>query len=740
MQRFCIGVLAGCVLSLFLPMLSVFFIIIFLLALPTLWWCRQFFLLGVCTFLACWLWHLQGYWQAIEHITTQPYPYYEVSVARITDNGVGDLSVQVHLEHPEFKGYKLQLRWRNAPDIYVGQRWRLVLALKPVRTTANPARRATNLTALSQHVIAEGYVVPEQPTMLLYANKPIRQSIITRVATWSRDTTTQPALTALTVGERHFNEALWQGILHSGLGHILTISGLHIGLVYGWAFWLSGAVLKCLSIHRKLEWQLLIALLPALCYAWLAGFAVPTLRAAAALLVVIAARLLGCPLAAGKAWCLLTAMLLLIQPFWLLSYSFWLSVLAVGIIILLAWRLPMTTAGFKAKLWYFCCFHICLSVLMSLIGLAFFNGVTALAILSNMLFVPWCSLVAIPVLLCTLCWSVLQLPYAEQLWQLSDWLFMPLWWWVHFSASLPVWWSVPHITVAIALLITAALIMLFLLGLKHKATVLFVLSLLLVLGIPQLLLPATKQQVVLLDSGQRTVLLALQPPLTWLYLDAPPEQMEALIRHSVLPQLRYQRVTQLGPIIIPALQQDMLPAITLLLRYYPKAQIFSADADFPGSFLCSALETEYPQGSFSHWSLPDNDPCVISADFADWTLLLPGEITVKQEHALLQRYPTLTADLYLLADYGRPTANSLHWLQHLSPQWLLLSANQYGAYRYPLNTVQQRLNLLDLKVAHSGEQGAVTITFSAESMLIHTEKQRNLPRWVEKPAAIAETW
>lgn len=740
MQRFCIGVLAGCVLSLFLPMLSVFFIIIFLLALPALWWCRQFFLLGICAFLICWLWQLQSYWQATEHIITMSYPYYDVSVIRLSDNGLGDLRLQVRLKHPEFNGYKLNLRWRNAPDVDIGQSWRLALVLKPVRATANPARRSANFTALSEHVIAEGYVVPEQPAVLLSANEPIRQAIITRVTKWSKDTTTQPVLTALTVGERQFNEALWQGILHSGLGHILTISGLHIGLVYGWAFMLSGWAFKFLPMQRKLEWQLLLSLLPALCYAWLAGFAVPTLRAAAALLVVISARLLNCPLPAGKAWCLLCAILLLIQPFWVLSYSFWLSVLAVAVIILLAWRLPLTKAGFKAKLWYFCCFHLCLSIVMSVIGLAFFNGITALAILSNMLFVPWCSVVAIPVLLFTLCWSVLQLPYSEALWQLSDWLFMPLWWWVHFCAELPVWWSVPQLTVVIVMLLAAALIMLWLLGIKQKATLLLVCSALLVLGIPQLLLPETKPQLVLLDTGQRTVLLAQQPKLTWLYLDAPAEQMEALIRHTVLPQLRHQRVNQLGPVIIPALQQDMLPAIILLLRYYPDAQIFSTNSDFPNSFLCDALAVEYPQGGFRHWALPHKDPCVVTSAFAGWTLLLPGSVTAKQEHQLQQRYPTLTADLYLLADYGRPSANSLSWLQQLSPQRVLLSAEQSGAYRYPLSSVQQRLTLLDLSLLQSGEQGAITINFSSDVMFIYTEKQRNIPLWVEKPTAIAETW
>lgn len=747
MQRFCTGVLAGCLLSLFLPALPVFFKIIFLSALLLSLLCRQTLLAGVFALLCCWHWQLQFYLMAQAtvlaanqqqalHVGQNPLQHTTlVQIKSWRELDVGDIEVTVSIEHGAAKGYKLRLRWRHAPVIAVGQAWRLSLQLRPIRGYSNPGRRQQEIQALLQSIVAEGYVKPQQPAILVKTVPDRRQQLIAYVTGWTADLQTAPLLLALTVGERQFSNELWRGVQHSGLGHILTISGLHIGLVFAWGYLLTGLVLKSRLVNHlpsstRSFWQWFNALSAALCYAWLAGFAIPTLRAAAALLLVIGSRLLLRPLNSRYAWQLLVALLLLLNPFWVLSYSFWLSVLAVAVIMLLHWWLPPVPSNGLAKLRYFFIFHLLLTTMMSLIGLAFFGGVSALAILSNLLFVSWCSLLAIPVLLFTLCWSLLQLPYVSLLWQLTDWVFQPLWQWIVWTADQAVWWSVPRLGLTAALLLAIAMPLVLALRLSWLPKVLLLVTLVLALMAPVSRLP----RLILLDSGQSTVLLGRHNQLNWLYLDASTTQLEGIIRYQVLPQLRYQRAHKLDLVVIPRLDREMQPALKLLQHQHPGVRVYTATPVIADSYPCQQMILDYARASFAHWPLAAADPCVLSVELAGWRLLLPGLLTHWQEQQLIQRYPNLQSDVYLLADYGRPTANSLAWLQQLSPGLLLLAANDQGAYRYPLAAVQQRLTLLGLPLYHSGQEGALTLHFTEDKLQIIAQKQQWRLRWLEKAA------
>ncbi|GHG66961.1 DNA internalization-related competence protein ComEC/Rec2 [Alishewanella longhuensis] len=734
-------------MSLFLPALPVFFKIIFLSAFLLSLLCRQSLLAGVFALLCCWHWQLQAYLIAQSSVLgLNPNPSLlaspntlpdamQVRIANWRALEAGDIEVTAIIQQGVAKGYQLKLRWRNAPEIAVGQQWRLYIQLRPIRSHSNPGGRQQDIQALLQSIIAEGYVRPQQPAILLKAAPSTRHQLIARLTLWTAELQTAPLLLALTVGERQFSSDLWRGVQYSGLGHILTISGLHIGLVFGWGYFLAGLGLKSRFFKSPQNLtgsaaQLLIALSAAICYAWLAGFAIPTLRAAAALLLVVASRLLLKPLSGRYAWQLLVASLLLLNPFWMLSFSFWLSVLAVAVIFFLVWWLPAVAKEGSAKLVYFVVFHCILTMVMSLIGLAFFGGISALAVLSNLLFVSWCSLLAIPLLLFTLCWSLLALPYAQLLWQLTDWAFLPLWYWLEWCAEQAVWWSVPSLGSAAALLLAGALLIFLVLRLPWSPKILLLATIVLALMAPR----PTSPQLILLDTGQSTVLLARHNQLNWLYLDAATSQMEGVIQHRVLPQLRYQRWRHLDLVLLPHLEREMQPALALLQQHYPEVRFYSATPILSGSYPCHKLVTDYANAGLQHWALTVADPCVVSAEFAGWRLLLPGRLTIWQEQRLIQRYPSLQSDLYLLADYGRPSANSLAWLQQLSPGLLLLSASEQGAYRYPLAAVQQRITLLGIPLYHSGKNGALTLHFSEDKLQIIAQRQQWRLRWLEKPA------
>ena len=242
------GVLAGCLLSLFLAALPAFFEIIFFCAFLLSLAGRQFFVAGIFALLCCWQWQLQSYLQAQQFMLnrdtittsssedTEPLSTLLVQIERWRQLDLESAVVTATIKEGKAKGYKLNIRWQQAPQLAIGQHWRLPLTLRPIRENHNPGSRPQTLQALIEGVIAEGYVKPEHPTFLLKAPPALRQALIDDLSLWVANLQTAPLLLALTVGERQFSSELWLGVLHSGLGHILTISGLHIGLVFGWGF------------------------------------------------------------------------------------------------------------------------------------------------------------------------------------------------------------------------------------------------------------------------------------------------------------------------------------------------------------------------------------------------------------------------------------------------------------------------------------------------------------------------
>ena len=719
--------LAGCLLSLFLPLLPAFFTIIFaLLVIQAAYW-RNGLLLGCCGFLASWHWQLTQYHHAQQWVLQNSLDFYQVKLLDVQQRST-DSTVLLQLLNGKAAGYRLKVSWQQPPALATGQHWRLALRLKAPSGRFNPGSPNPELRALLNQVVAHGYVNTSQPTIKLRQTQPMREALLLKLEQQYAALDTAVLMRALVSGEREFDATLWQGLRTSGLGHLLVISGLHISLVYGWSLLLLSWLLRRCGLRQAMNLAMLLALLPALAYAWLAGFAIPTLRAALALLIVLLGRLLLRPANPAGYWGLLCCSLLLLQPFWLLSYSFWLSLSAVALILLLLWRLGPAPRKFWQRCRYFFRFHLLLTSLMALLTLAFFSGFSGLALLSNLLFVPWCTLLAIPLLLMCLLYYLTGLPFAGVLWQLSDYALRPLNYWLTLSADLDLWWSQPYLGMVgaclLLLLVVAVLVV------RAKASVLALLSATMLFAV----LPAklSSAQLTLLDSGQSTVLLVRQPGLTLLYLDLPVEQGEALLQHQVLPLLAYYRVSGLDAVVMPGYQREMQPALATLRQAYPQLQLYTAAAATEEHSNCGQLAAAYTT-AVRHWRLPEQDPCVLTIILNGWQLLLPGRLSVQSERQLLLAYPELTADWYLLADYGRATANSLAFLQQLAPVQLLLAANSAGAYPYPVQAVRPRLGLLNLPLHHSGEQGAVSIEFQPQYFRLHTERQRRWPRWTEKP-------
>tara|TARA_B110000977_G_scaffold182620_1_gene244432 strand:+ start:516 stop:881 length:366 start_codon:yes stop_codon:yes gene_type:complete len=120
----------------------------------------------------------------------------------------------------------------------------------------------------------------------------------------------------------------------------MVISGLHIGLCAGFGWWLGILIAHAIHIPIVHGWGNSIAsgvaLLMAVLYCAMAGFAVLTTRALLILVLVILLKLNWRRFFAVDVLLLVMLTVLILNPLLVLNASFWLSFIAVAMLVLVA--------------------------------------------------------------------------------------------------------------------------------------------------------------------------------------------------------------------------------------------------------------------------------------------------------------------------------------------------------------------------------------------------------------------
>ncbi|MBO4120119.1 DNA internalization-related competence protein ComEC/Rec2 [Cupriavidus gilardii] len=259
----------------------------------------------------------------------------------------------------------LSLGWQQAPpDLLPGTRLALTVRLKRPHGLANPHGFDYEYWLLQRGIGATGYVLASRPA----AQVPLRPAW--RIARWrarmrARMLAAMPpdapfagVLVALAIGDQSGIAAeQWRWFTRTGIGHLVSISGLHITMVSG----LAGALARALwrrsfGVGRWLRRPLplrcpaqraaaLVAVAAALAYGLLSGMEVPAQRTVA--MVSVAALALWWqrrpPASLVLAWA--AAVALALDPWAVRAAGFWLSFGAVAAIFLAASQRTVAAPG-----------------------------------------------------------------------------------------------------------------------------------------------------------------------------------------------------------------------------------------------------------------------------------------------------------------------------------------------------------------------------------------------------------
>ncbi len=519
----------------------------------------------------------------------------------------------------------------------------------------------------------------------------------------------------------------WERYAATGVIHLMAISGMHITLLAVVAAWLSWRVLRLVPglgllvpLHKP---ALLMGLGVALAYSLVAGFSVPTQRTLVMLAVVGLAQWWQRRLPALHVLGLAMFAVLLWWPLAAHAAGFWLSFGAVALLMLVGQtqaHLPAWHQGVRLQL--------SLSLLLLPATVWFFERASWVSPFANLLAVPVVTFLVVPLgLLGLLLWAVLP-GVADMAWLLAIRLMSVLDALLDQFQSWPgasIDWSLPGRSGFVwALLATLCLFQ----PVQPRLRWLTPFFLLPVFFMYRPPFPGALR-VTVMDVGQGLAVLLETGNYRLLYdTGAAFGELDAG-RSVILPALRQQGVRSLNRLLLSHDDLDHTGGAASVLAGMPVGDVLGA---WPASLAgyrgtrheaCLAGQQWQVEGwtfailsprlLLEHGVSDNNRSCVLRVSKGHAAVLLPGDLEIPGEYALLDEKVGIKADVLILGHHGARQATSAEWLASVSPQIAIASAGYLNQFGHPASAVQERLAAAGIPLLNTADDGAVTLDIRA---------------------------
>ena len=225
-------------------------------------------------------------------------------------------------------------------EIRDGARLRLKVRIREPRSNFNPNGFDYAGWLFARKIRYGGYTRSGEENRLLAAGGGLRESLRARIAAAIPGSSARAIVAALAIGDRSgLSDSQWESMRRAGVVHLVSISAVHIGFVFGVAFLLCRLALLFLRryffVVKGQTVACLVALAAAGGYALLAGFQIPTQRALIMLAAGCAAALWGRRHSMLMPFSLALFAVVAFDPWAVLAPGFWLSFFLAGVILIL---------------------------------------------------------------------------------------------------------------------------------------------------------------------------------------------------------------------------------------------------------------------------------------------------------------------------------------------------------------------------------------------------------------------
>jgi len=199
---------------------------------------------------------------------------------------------------------------------------------------------------------------------------------------------------ALVLGyDDQIDQPLMNAYSHTGTLHVLSVSGLHVGVIY----LMLGYLLAFMKGNKKIVWLKVFLILSFLWFfVLLSGFSAPAVRAALMFSLILIGKTLFENVEVSNIVFVSAFISLCYNPLWLADAGFQLSYVAVlGIIYLYPrfYNMFAFSSGFAEKIWALCSVSIAAQLATLPITLYYFHQFPVLFLVTNMLLIPVSTIV-----------------------------------------------------------------------------------------------------------------------------------------------------------------------------------------------------------------------------------------------------------------------------------------------------------------------------------------------------------
>ena len=646
------------------------------------------------------------------------------------------------------------------PALEAGQRWQLRVRLKTPHGQLNPGGFDHELWMWERGLRVTGYVrvVRDGPSPQLLASaqgqwlqrwrQRVRDQLLAKGEQQASLQAVYGVLAALVTGDQAaINPEDWDVFRATGVAHLMSISGLHITMLVSLmrsmvrVLWRRGVRLSPYAVRSKwvLRWPVqtlanVLAWSAGLAYAVFSGWGVPAQRTVLMLGMAMALQMSGrrWPWSLIWLWCALGV--LVVDPWALLQAGFWLSFVAVGVLLSSTPERvsPVVASDVQpdapqpgvvhrvhqlgVSAWGLLREQVLIMLALAPLSVLFFGQWSLVGLLANMVAIVWVSYVVTPLALL----GVL----VPGVWALSAGLMWPL---LQALQAMAQWssavllWPVPPWPLAALALAGAWLFMRpWALGLR-------------LLGVP-LVLPLLLWQpwrpalgefdVWAPDVGQGNAVFVRTQSSTLLYDTGPRYSEYSDAGERVLLPWLDRRREPLSDVVLSHRDTDHTGGVHAVLMRYPGVTLWSSmtvpeDLSRARELRTCAqgrswrrdgvlFEFIHPQPGYEQIGTATNPgSCVLRISNGQRAVLLVGDIEAAQEAHMVHNQVLSQVDVLLVPHHGSKTSSSEAFLQAVRPRWSWVQAGHMNRYGHPAGAVMARYADLGLPVVRTDWCGAL---------------------------------
>jgi len=678
--------------------------------------------------------------------------------------------------------------YKNIVELEPGQRVRFPASLRSFKNFNNPGRydyeTAMSLKGFSCSAsVSDGrYIVPMgkgDPGFLMNAMEsvrgPIRKFIINNLSQRN-----EAVYRALILGEMQgIDNDLRESFNITGLGHVLSVSGMHVGLVAVVCFALFRFLFsRSYSLMLRTDIRKMTALVTCLCvfaYTFIAGFQVSAKRAMIMAITYLLSIVIGREKDSWSTLALAAIIVLALDPNDLFNISFQLSFIAV---IGIFWLSPEIFRLIKDRfnnlergnvlsriyIYFSSLLVITLSAVIFLLPVTtyYFYRISTVAVPINLIVEPILGLWILPVGLLAIALLPASYPLACLIlktgsWGL-DWMMNIIEFWSCFSWA--SFWSVTPNPFEIVL--CYGIILFFIFALKKRAWAKKGLLLVIIISTIDLSYWIYETRfnpdlrVTFIDVGQGNSALIQLPGKERILIDGGGYLGSSFDtgRMAVAPFLFRSKIHRIDYIVLSHPHPDHLNGLNFITEHFSPKEFWYNGQDIETPEFIELMKTikksnarillpndlsggreiagvkieifhpvrvdgSRDKGTAKEDSGLNNNSLVIKLTYKGRSFLFPGDIEEQAEREVVSDAVTrLKSDILLVPHHGSKYSSTESFLQAVSPEISIISCGKGNSFGFPNAGAIQRLKDTGSGIIRIDESGAVKVRVNKDGVRI----------------------